>query len=517
MRGIVPRKIKGFRDIDSTLSQLKWQIINAASKTYKKYGFEHWETPILEYADCLGKYLPEANSVAEGVYSFKNPESEPVLNSRGEELREANNNVIMDNHFVTMRYDLTAPLARLYAESIWFQHLQGQAVDGKTNLFRRYQFGPVYRFEAKLDPGRFREFWQIDFDTIGTSDVSADAENCIILCEALEEIGLKRGTFIVKVNNRKILKGLLQSIGITQEEQEQAVMRIIDKADKIGNAGVALELGAGRADESGSFIKGLGLENELIIKISAFFADFEHKTSRKETLQKLSLKVSNNAIYTEGLNELIKIDNILEKLDFAEDRIIIDPTMIRGMGYYTGPIFEVESLQTYKDEKGRDRRVGSICGGGRYDGLVEKLIGLKVPATGASIGVDRLAELLTLTNQVPAKKDGPVLITVFDDNLMPEYQKIAFELRKNNIETEIYYGSKRGLKHQLSYADQKNCPIAILLGEDEMKKGVVSVRNLKLGKELASQITDKNEWKTRVQLEVEISKIVDKIKELLFS
>lgn len=516
MRGIVPRKIKGFRDIDANLNQLKWHIINSASAIYKKYGYDHWDTPVLEYADCLGKYLPEANQVSDGVYSFKNPEIEPVLGQKGEELRDENNNVIMDNHFLTMRYDLTAPLSRVYAESLWMLHIRGQVAEGKTPLFRRYQFGPVYRFEAKLDPGRFREFWQLDFDTVGTEDVSADAENCMILSDALEAIGLSRGTYIVKVNNRKILKGLLNSLGIDSEEKEQSVMRIIDKMDKIGLKAVAEELGNGRTDEqSGAKIQGLGLENQLVEKIVDFFSEFEEKTCRISTLIKLKAKVLNNSVFDEGIIELEKIDFILENLGYDENRVVFDPTLIRGMGYYTGPIFEAESLQTYVDEKGRKRKVGSICGGGRYDGLVEKLIGLKVPATGASIGVDRLAELLTLTNQVPEKADGPVLITIFDDKLITEYQKIAYKLRQKNISTEIYYGSKKQLKHQLSYADEKNCPVAILLGEDEIKKGIVSVRNLKLGKKLAAEITDKNEWKQRVQLEVKMENLADEIQKML--
>lgn len=516
MRGIVPKKIKGFRDIDSTLNQLKWHIINSASTVYKKYGFEHWDTPVLEYADCLGKYLPDANEVAEGVYSFKNPEIEPVYDNKGNELRDENNNVIMENHYLTMRYDLTAPLARVYAENLWQLFLNKQVTAGKTPLFRRFQYGPVFRFEAKLDPGRFREFWQLDFDTVGTDDVAADAENCMILSDALEAIGLNRKTYIVKLNNRKILKGLLNSLGIQDDDSEQSIMRIIDKIDKIGLKEVCKELGKGRVDEqSGAKIEGLGLDVTLVEKIEDFISDFEEKTCRSSTLLRLKMKVQDNKIFDEGLEELAKIDKILENLGYDEERVIIDPTLIRGMGYYTGPIFEVESLQTYKDEKGRTRKVGSICGGGRYDGLVEKLLGMKVPATGASIGVDRLAELLTLTNQTQEKADGPVLITVFDNELMHEYQKIAFKLRNKNIETEIYYGSKKQLKHQLSYADSRNCPIAILLGEDEMKKGVVSVRNLKLGKKLANEISDKAEWKSRVQSEVKINEIADEILNLL--
>lgn len=516
MRGVIPKKIKGFRDIDPDLNQLRWKIIIAASEVYKKFGFEQWDTPILEYADCLGKYLPDSDSVAEGVYSFKNPEEEPVYNKKGDELRDQDNNVIMEHHFLTMRYDLTAPLARVYAESLWMRHIKGQVAEGKTPLFRRYQFGPVYRFEAKLDPGRFREFWQLDFDTVGTSDVSADAETCIILSEALEAIGLKKGSYIVKINNRKILKGLLAEFGIDNATTEQNIMRIVDKLDKIGLKAVGLELGKGRVDEkSGAQIEGLELNQKLIESIINFIEDFTEKDTRTNILNRLQKKDIKNELYAEGISELKKIDNILSQLGYDDQRMIFDPSMIRGMGYYTGPIFEVESLETYKDEKGRTRKVGSICGGGRYDGLVENLLGLKVPATGASIGVDRLAELLTLTKQTPDKKDGPVLITIFDDELMPQYQKIASELRSSGIKTEVYYGSKRNLKHQLSYADEKNAPIALLLGSNEWEKGVISVRNLKLGKKLADKITDKKEWRERVQSEVKLNELTDFVLNLL--
>ena len=512
MEGIYPRKIKGFRDIDAGMNQLRWKIIEAASSVYKKYGFEHYETPAIEYADCLGKYLPDSDEVADGVYSFKNPELEPTYNSKGVVQRDKDNKVIMANHFLTMRYDLTAPLARLYAENIWEKFITKQIQGGKTPLMRRYQFGAVYRFEAKLDPGRFREFWQIDFDTVGTDDVSADAETCIVLSEALEKIGLKKGSYIVKVNNRKIFKGLLKSVDIKNETDEHAIMRIIDKADKIGMLGVEQELGSGRIDkESNSKISGINIPAEIVSKIMNFLQNFPEKATRQAIISELKNKNIDNEIYLEGISELETIDNILSELNFDETKVIFEPTMIRGMGYYTGPIFEVEYLETYTDSKGRKRKVGSICGGGRYDGLIENLLGIKVPATGASIGIDRLAEILTLTKQVSEKADGPVLIAIFDAHLMPEYQKIAHELRNAGINTEVYYGSKRKLKHQLSYADERNCPVAILLGSNELEKGVVSVRNLKLGKELAAQVTDKKEWRNKVQAEIKREELVEEI------
>jgi len=516
MRGIVPQKVKGFRDITSTQNALRELIINKATEVYRRFGFSRFDTPVLEYAECLGKYLPDADSVAQGVYSFKNPEQEPVYDTTGREMRDADNNVVMENHYVAMRYDLTAPLARVYAESLWQQHLRGE-IQGKTNLFRRYQYGPVFRFEAKLDPGRFREFWQMDFDTVGAEDVSADAENCMILSQALENIGLKRGTYLIKINNRKIVNGLLAYSGITDKEQETAVMRVIDKLDKIGIDAVAKELGEGRVDEkSGAQIPGLGLNSTHVDLIIGYIKDFETHDTRLNVIEKLKSKSAySNETYKEGVEELERIDSILSNLGYNEQVAIIDPGMVRGLGYYTGPIYEVESLQTYTDEKGRTRRVGSICGGGRYDGLVENLLGVKVPATGASIGVDRLAELLTLTGQVPQQIDGPAIIIVFDDTLMPLYQKTAMQLRNAGINTEIYYGAKRGLKHQMAYADRNNCPIAIIIGGDEAAKGVASVKNLKLGKQLAATISDKNEWKNRVQKEISLDILADEIKKML--
>lgn len=521
-RGIVPRKIKGFRDIDPSLNQLKWVIVDGAKKVYKAYGFEHWDTPVLEYADSLGKYMPGETAgaegeVAEGVYSFRNPEKEPVYDESGNEIKDENNfdKLIYENHHVALRYDLTAPLARLYAEQLWQDKLKGLVKTEKSPLFRRYQFGPVFRFEVKIDPGRFREFWQLDFDSVGTSDVTSDAEVCMVLADAMEEIGLKRGSYIVKVNNRKVLKGFLRNLGVIDEEVEKNILRVVDKIDKIGVEGMKEELGKGRIDSSGAEVKGLGLPVELIIGVVDFFKKFSKTKKRKNILERLSELSNANTVFTEGVDELKKIDSVLSAMGFNEKRVVFDPTLVRGMSYYTGPVFEVESKQTYLDEKGNEKRVGSICGGGRYDDLVEKLLGIKVPATGASIGVDRLAELLQLTNQAPKKILGPVLIIVFDNNLMTEYQKIASQLRKAKIDTEVYYGFQRGLNKQLAYADKKNCPVAILLGEDELKKGVITVRDLKMGKDIAGDFSDKTEWMKTAQFEVKREDLVKKVKELI--
>ena len=512
-RGVVARKVKGFRDIDANLNQLKWKIINKASEVYRKYGFEHWDTPVLEYADCLGKYLPDEDTVDKGVYSFKNPEEEPVLRSDGKEVRDENAHVVMENAFLSMRYDLTAPLARRYAEGLLERYQRHQLTQLKPPLFRRYQFGPVYRYEIKLSPGRFREFWQLDFDNVGTKDVAADAEVCMVLSDALEAIGLPRKSYVVKVNNRKVLTGYLNSLGVENDLQEQNIIRVVDKMDKIGLDNVGLELGAGRTDSSGAEVKGLNLDENLVSSVVSFIRNFSNQKTRQEVLSDLRKLDIQNDIAVEGIQELEKMDTILSALDFDEERVIFDPSLVRGLAYYTGPVYEVESLQTYIDAKGVERRIGSICGGGRYDGLVENLLGIKVPATGASIGVDRLAELLMLTNQAPQQKDGPIFIAYFDEELVPHYQRVARDLRDAGINTEVYYGlDKKKMKKQMAYADDRNCPFVILIGGNEMEKGVATVKNLKLGKELSKTISDKKEWNDRVQKEVPIAELADYIK-----
>ncbi len=515
-RGIVPRKIKGFRDIDPGLNALRWHIIDTARKVYQAYGFEHWDTPVLEYADTLGKYMPDADSVEQGVYAFPNPEEEPVLLPNGQEMRDEFGQVVMTHHPLALRYDLTAPLARLYAEGLWMDYLKNRLEAGRTPLFRRFQFGPVFRYEVKLTPGRFREFWQLDFDTVGSDDVATDAEACMILCEALEAIGLPPDSFIVRVNNRKILKGFLQENGVQEEDQEQAILRVIDKLDKVGWEAVLLELGPGRTDSSGAEIPGLGLPEELIDRMAAFIKGLPREAPRSEVLAHLDGLGLQNPIAREGIAELEKIDALLSAQGFGSERVMFDLSLVRGMAYYTGPVFEVESLQTFKDAKGRERKVGSICGGGRYDGLVEQLLNIQVPATGASIGVDRLAELLRLTQQQYAEATGPVLIAYFDDELAGEYQNIARDLRRAGIPAEVYYGFYKGfrkLKKQLKYADEKNCPLVVLLGSDEAAQGIVTVKNLRLGAHLAGQIEDKREFNRRVQTQVPRQELVAFIRE----
>jgi histidyl-tRNA synthetase len=517
-RGIIPRKIKGFRDIDADLNELRRHIIEAAGRVYRAYGFEHWDTPVIEYADALGKYMPDEDTVDQGVYSFRNPEEEPILLPDGNEMRDAEGRAIMEHAPIALRYDLTAPLARVYAERLWLDYRRKQVMESNAPLFRRFQYGPVYRYEVKLMPGRFREFWQIDFDSVGTTDVAADAEACMILSDALEAIGLERSTYLVKVNNRKVLQGFLASIGIGDEDTEQGILRIIDKLEKVGWDAVRLELGKGRTDSSGAEVPGLELPNEVVDKIVAFLKAAAGEHSRRAVLEILQKAAGGHPLALEGVEELRKMDTLWTTLGFGEERIVFDPTLMRGMAYYTGPVFEVESLLTYKDEKGKERKVGSICGGGRYDGLVEKLLGMKVPATGASIGVDRLAELLSFAKPQAVKAEGPVLIAYFDDELQPEYYRIAAELRQAGIDAEVYCGYFKGfkkMKKQMAYADAKNCPAVVLLGGDEAAKGALTVKNLTLGKELSDSIEDKQTWIEKVQREIPRGELVSYMREML--
>ncbi len=512
-RKIIPRKIKGFRDISPEQNKVRWHIVSRASEVYKKYGYEHWDTPVLEYAECLGKYLPGEDAVADGIYSFPNPEEEAVTDEKGKPLRNAQNQVTHLHFPLALRYDLTAPLARLYAEDLWQRYLQKNLTEKNVPLLRRYQYGPVYRFEKKLDPGRFREFWQIDFDSVGTKSIYADAEACMILSDALENIGLEKGSYQIKINNRKLLKGFLAFSGataltvqgLTGESLEQAILRILDKADKIGTQGVLQELAEGRKDSSGAFVEGLKLPEKVLDKIANFLITFEEIQGKEQTLQQLQALNISEKNYEEGLSELLEIAKILNSLHYSDTEITFSPTLVRGMGYYTGPIFEAVYKQEFKDSKGKKREVGSIAGGGRYDGLVANLLGIKVPAVGASIGVDRLAELLGERSFNENKK---IFIVNFDNSLMPLYQKIARDLRAQDLVVEVFYGINTKLKKQMSYADRKNFDYAILIGEEEKNKGIATVKNLKAGKELKN-IDNKEEWKKQVQREVSLEKLTE--------
>jgi len=440
---------------------------------YERYGFEPVETPAFEYTDALGKFLPDQDRPNEGVFSFQDD----------------------DEQWISLRYDLTAPLARYVAEN--FQNL--------ALPYRSYRAGYVFRNE-KPGPGRFRQFMQFDADTVGSASPAADAEMCMMAADTMEALGIPRGQYVVKVNNRKVLDGVLESIGLGGDDnagRRLTVLRAIDKLDKFGPEGVRLLLGDGRKDESGDFTKGAQLNGDAIEKVIAFT---DGKPSSESELSR------------QGTSELDQIATLVRAGGYGEDRIRIDPSVVRGLEYYTGPVYEVELLLETKDEKGRPVRFGSVGGGGRYDGLVSRFRGEPVPATGFSIGVSRLQAALTMLGQLDTRpRAGPVVVTVFGGEIAG-YQKFVADLRNAGIRAELYLGNpKHSLGQQMKYADKRNAPCAIIQGSDEKAGGKVQIKDLIAGAGLTS-IEDRAEYlrkQAEAQIEIDETKLVEAVRGIL--
>jgi len=419
---------------------------------YELYGFEPVETPAIEYTDALGKFLPDQDRPNEGVFSFQDD----------------------DEQWLSLRYDLTAPLARYVAEN--FETL--------PKPYRSYRFGWVFRNE-KPGPGRFRQFMQFDADTVGSASPAADAEMCMMAADAMEALGIPRGSYVVKVNNRKVLDGVMEAIGLGGEEnagRRLTVLRAIDKLDRLGVEGTKLLLGPGRKDESGDFTKGAGLDEaqiQIVIEsLTARGKDGAEKLARVDGLVGEPARA--------GTSELVDILLVCQHAGYDQSRIAFDPSVVRGLEYYTGPVFEVELLLDTTDEKGRPVRFGSVGGGGRYDGLVSRFRGEPVPATGFSIGVSRLQAALALIGKLDTRPEpGPVVVTVFDRDRLADYQQFVAQLRKENIRAELYLGNPKNVGNQLKYADRRNSPCVVIQGGDEKAKGEVTVKDLILGAELA--------------------------------
>ena len=455
---------------------------------YERYGFEPVETPAMEYTDALGKFLPDQDRPNEGVFSFQDD----------------------DEQWISLRYDLTAPLARYVAENF----------DSLPKPYRSYREGYVYRNE-KPGPGRFRQFMQFDADTVGSASPAADAEMCMMAADAMEELGIPRGSYVVKVNNRKVLDGVMESIGLGGEEnagRRLTVLRAIDKLDRLGKENVQLLLTTGRKDESGDFTKGAGLDDlaaAYILSVVTFSQFVELGPSATVDGWNKSLE-ENEA--KEGFQELRLIEDLVVAAGYGRDRVRIDPSVVRGLEYYTGPVYEVELLLDTKDEKGRPVQFGSVGGGGRYDGLVSRFRGEPVPATGFSIGVSRLQAALTMLGKVDTKPAfGPVVVTVFGGEIA-DYQKMVATLRNAGIRAELYLGNpKHSLGQQMKYADRRNAPCAIVQGSDEKANGKVQIKDLILGAGL-TDIKDREEYlkkQSEAQYEVDESRLVEAVREVL--
>ncbi|MEO1307923.1 MAG: histidine--tRNA ligase, partial [Pseudomonadota bacterium] len=453
---------KGFPDYFGQDVVERTAMLAKIAEVYHRYGFDPLETSAVETVEALGKFLPDVDRPNEGVFAWEDD----------------------DAGWVALRYDLTAPLARVAA----------QYRNDLPSPYRRYAMGPVWRNE-KPGPGRFRQFYQCDADTVGTSSVAADAEVCAMLSDTLEAVGIARGDYLIRVNNRKVLNGVMEVAGLSGDDmaaQRGIVLRAIDKLDRLGTDGVRALLGTGRKDESGDFTKGAELAGEQAEKIVAFM---EAKgATADQTLSTLRDLVGTSNVGATGVDELEQIGGLMAAQGYGTDRFEIDPSVVRGLGYYTGPVYEAELTFEVTDEKGRPRQFGSVAGGGRYDDLVKRFIGQEVPATGVSIGVDRLLAALRATKRLSGTAQGQVVVTVMDRNRLADYQAMAGEMRQAGIRAEVYHGNPKNFGNQLKYADKRAAPVAVIQGGDEAERGVVQLKDLVLGAEIAENATHE-EWK----------------------
>ncbi len=479
----IPRQPAGFADSFAADVTARRRMIDTITTVYARFGFEPLETPAMEYLDVLGKYLPEADQPDLGVFALRDD----------------------DEQWLSLRYDLTAPLSRVVA----------QYGNELPKPYRRFQVGPVWRRE-KPGPGRFRQFTQCDFDTVGSASPAADAEACAVLAAALGELGIRPGEFEIRVSNRKILGGILEHAAVPEDDAlRMTVLRAIDKLDRLGIDGVRELLGKGRKDPSGDFTRGAELPSAQIDAVIAFLG--AAGADRAATCDVFRTLVGSSEIGVQGVDELERIDALLTAMNLGSDVVKFDPGLVRGLAYYTGPVFEAVLTIETVDDAGRKVSFGSVAGGGRYDDLVERFTGDKVPATGASIGVDRLLAALRLLGRIDVSDaDAPVVVTVMDAPRLAEYQRMTSELRDAGVRAEMYLGTG-GFRAQMKYADKRRAPIAIIAGEDEFARGEVTIKDMRLGAALAKDIADREEWRKGqpAQRSVPRADLVRTIREML--
>ncbi|MGB0411458.1 MAG: histidine--tRNA ligase [Pikeienuella sp.] len=478
---------RGFRDYFGAEVTERAAMLNAITEVYHRYGFEALETSAVETVEALGKFLPDVDRPNAGVFGWQDE----------------------DDSWMALRYDLTAPLARVYAENQQFL----------PTPYRRFAVGPVWRNE-KPGPGRYRQFYQCDADTVGSASPAADAEICAMLADALEAAGIERKDYLIRINNRKVLNGVMEVVGLLDpadatmhEEQRGIVLRAIDKLDRLGETGVRALLGEGRKDESGAFTNGAKLTDDQA-DIVMGFVSAERETGAA-TCARLRELVGASETGLEGVAELEVISALLSAQGYGPDRAKIDPSVVRGLGYYTGAVYEAELTFEITDEKGRKRQFGSVAGGGRYDDLVMRFTGQRVPGTGVSIGVDRLLAALAAKRGAAPQADGPVLVTVMDKTRLSDYQTMVAELRQAGIRAEMFLGGGNMAK-QLKYADKRSCPVAVIEGGDEHEKGVVQLKDLALGARLAAEIETNEEWKAQpAQVEIPRTDLIAEVQAMI--
>jgi len=479
------RQPRGFADRDAADIRATEAMMAKIRGVYELYGFDPVETPFFEYTDALGKFLPDTDRPNEGVFSLTDD----------------------DEQWMSLRYDLTAPLARHFAQNI--NELQ--------TPYRTYRAGWVFRNE-KPGPGRFRQFMQFDADTVGAPGPAADAEMCMMMADTMEALGIERGDYAVKLNDRRIFDGVLDLLDINDEAQRLSVLRSIDKLDKFGIAGVRSLLGKGRLDDSGDFTDGAGLTPGQIDTVFSFSLGDKYRLG--EALFGAAELHEQSARGREGLDHLNATMNLVTAGGYYKKRVRIDGSCVRGLEYYTGTVFECELTFPVTNEKGEEVVFGSVAGGGRYDGLVKRFTGQDVPATGFSIGVSRL--MTALKNLGKLEDDavrGPVVVCVMDRDTeaLAAYQQMVQQLRGAGIRAEMYQGNPKQFGKQLQYADRRGSPIAIIQGSDERERGVVQIKDLVEGARLAEEITDNEEWRASrpAQREVAVGDLVAEVRKTL--
>ncbi|MEM1235086.1 MAG: histidine--tRNA ligase [Pseudomonadota bacterium] len=529
---------KGFRDYFGAEVTARAAMLRRIEEVYHRYGFDALETSAVETVEALGKFLPDVDRPNEGVFAWQEEDAD----------------------WVALRYDMTAPLARVYA----------QYRNDLPTPYRRYAMGPVWRNE-KPGPGRYKQFYQCDADTVGTASMAADAEICAMLADTLEAVGIARGDYVIRVNNRKVLNGVMEVAGLSGDDKDAErgiVLRAIDKLDRLGSKGVRALLGEGRKDESGDFTKGAGLSELQIGRIMGFVnahADVANKLAQEAShaldegdrersdrlhnarysadgafadrggrlryseyrhiwnarmLDHLDALIRSDlenpsSIGWEGVNELRQIHELIQSAGYSDCRFLIDPSVVRGLGYYTGPVYEAELTFEVQNDKGQTVQFGSVAGGGRYDDLVKRFTGQEVPATGVSIGVDRLLAALRSKGRMQDDAEGPVVITVMDRDRMADYQSMVAELRTAGIRAEVYLGNPRNFGNQMKYADKRGSVVAVIQGSVEAARGVVQLKDLIAGAEIAKDAT-LEEWKARPsQVEVPRADLVDAVQKML--
>ena len=463
------RQSRGLRDLMPHQQLARQWMIDKIRGVYESDGFLPLSTPAVEYLDVLLGSDP-GDEATQQIFQVTNREQEEL----------------------GLRFDLTVPLARVMA-----QHRD------LGRPFRRYQVAPVWRGD-KPEKGRYREFTQFDLDSVGTSSVIADTEIIAGMCDTLSALGIER--YLVRYSSRGLLDVLLVYAGI-EAEHARDVFRVLDKLDKLGLEKVKLELTDGYVDASGAPIRGLGIPVEQVEAVERFLS-LEGDTRGDVIAQLRELFES-----IEGAERQIaiveQISQHLDALGYGDDRVMLDVSIARGLAYYTGPVFEAMLPDA--------PQFGTVFAGGRYDGLVQRFSGEQVPAVGASIGVDRLLAALEHLGKVQPRSTAKVLVTRMDERLTDDYLAMTYELRRAGIATEIYLGKAKSLGKQLKYVDQWLIPIALIMGEDELAAGMVTLKDMDVGRHLTDEIEDRDAWLAERpgQREIPRDQLVDEVAALL--